>query len=82
MKYRILIERSAIKFLEKQSLEQRTRLLKAINQLPDVGDIKRLQPFHGLFRLRVGTFRILFTIENDALIVRVVEIGNRGDVYK
>lgn len=63
-------------------MEQRSRLLKAINQLPDVGDIKRLNPFHGLFRLRVGSFRIIFTVENDTLIVRVVEIGNRGDIYK
>lgn len=82
MKYRILIERTALKFLEKQPMEQRSRLLKAINQLPDVGDIKRLNPFHGLFRLRVGSFRIIFTVENDTLIVRVVEIGNRGDIYK
>lgn len=82
MKYRILIERTALKFLEKQPMEPRSRLLKAINQLPDVGDIKRLNPFHGLFRLRVGSFRIIFTVENDTLIVRVVEIGNRGDIYK
>ena len=36
----------------------------------------------GLFRLRVGTYRVLYTIENDVLIVRVLDIGNRGDVYK
>ena len=35
-----------------------------------------------LYRLRVGTFRVLYTIIGDLLIVRVLDIGNRGDVYK
>ncbi len=82
MSYRIIIEKPAMKFLEKQPQAQRDRLLKAIYKLPDVGDIRRLMPFTGLYRLRVGTVRVIFTVENDVLIVRVVEIDNRGDVYK
>lgn len=82
MSYQIVIERPALKFLEKQPQEQRSRLLKAIYKLPDTGDIRRLNPFQGLYRLRVGTFRVIFTIEENILTVRVVEIGNRGDVYK
>ncbi|QBB65602.1 RelE/StbE replicon stabilization toxin [Intestinimonas butyriciproducens] len=35
-----------------------------------------------LFRLRVGSYRVIYTIEGILLIVRVLTIGNRGDVYK
>lgn len=82
MSFRIVIEKPAMKFLLKQPQNQRERLLKAINRLPFEGDIKPMNGYDGLFRLRVGTYRILYSIENDVLIVRVLNVGNRGDVYK
>lgn len=79
---RIQIDKPAMKFLAKQPKPQQERLLKAIYKLPDEGDIKAMAGYNGLYRLRVGTYRVLFTIENAILTVRVLEIGNRGDVYK
>ena len=79
MSYKIVIEKPALKFLQKQPQAQRERILKAIQGLPDVGDIK---PMSGLYRLRVGSYRVIYTVENDLLIVRVLTAGNRGDVYK
>lgn len=71
-----------MKFLQKQQQAQRERLLRAIQGLPDNGDIKPMSGHENLYRLRVGTFRVLYTIIGDLLIVRVLNIGNRGDVYK
>lgn len=82
MSYRILIEKPAMKFFAKQPQAQRERLLKAINRLPDMGDIKAMQGYENRYRLRVGSYRVIYSIENDVLIVRVLSIGNRGDVYK
>lgn len=82
MTWRIVIEKPALKFLQKQPLPQRERLLKAIQGLPDVGDIKPMAGHENLFRMRVGTYRVLYSIEHDVLIVRVLNAGNRGDVYK
>ena len=82
MTWRIVIEKPALKFLQKQPLPQRERLLKAIHGLPDVGDIKPMAGHENLFRMRVGTYRVLYSIEHDVLIVRVLNAGNRGDVYK
>ncbi len=82
MNYRIVIDKPALKFLQKQTPEQRERLLKAIYLLPERGDIKPMSGHENLFRLRVGAYRVIYTIENDVLIVRVLTIGNRGDVYK
>lgn len=82
MKYRIEIDKPALKFLQRQPQAQRERLLRAIQGLPDIGDIKPLGGHENLYRLRVGSFRVLYTIIGDILIVRVLDIGNRGDVYK
>ena len=82
MKYQIVIDKPALKFLQKQSPDQRERLLKAIYKLPELGDIKPMSGHENLYRLRVGTYRVIYTIENNILTVRVLMIGNRGDVYK
>lgn len=82
MKYSIVIEKPALKFLQKQPLAQRQRILQAIQGLPENGDIKPLAGYKNLFRLRVGTYRIIYTIEQNVLTVRVLNAGNRGDIYK
>lgn len=82
MTYRIVIEKPAMKFLQKQPQAQRERLLRAIQCLPNNGDIKPMSGHENLYRLRVGSYRVIYTIEGELLIVRVLTIGNRGDVYK
>lgn len=82
MEYRIEIEKKAVKFIEKQPQPQRIRIFSAIKKLPYSGDIKQMQGYENYFRLRVGDYRIIFTKQDDILLVRVVEAGNRGDIYK
>lgn len=81
MKYEISILKRARKFIEKQPRPQQERLLRAISQLPD-GDIKQLKGNEGVYRLRVGTYRVIYTIDNGALIITVIDAGNRGQVYQ
>lgn len=82
MDYKILFDKPAQKFLLKQPQDQRKRLLSAIGKLPHSGDIKAMQGFPGCFRLRVGSYRIIFSVDNTVLTVCVINIGNRGDIYK
>lgn len=44
-------------------------------------DIKPLQGRDG-YRLRIGNYRAIYHILEDELIIEVVKIGSRGDVYK
>ena len=44
-------------------------------------DIKKLTGRDG-YRLRMGGWRALYRMENDQLIIEVVKIGPRGDIYK
>lgn len=79
--YKIIIKKPAKKFIDKLPIHEKKRLVTAIEGLPDNGDIKRLQGYSGYYRLRVGSYRIIFTVDNGELIVYVVDIGNRGQIY-
>lgn len=81
MKYKIAIEKRAQKFIHKLTKSDKERLLKAICNLPD-GDIKHMQGYSNYYRLRVGAYRVIYTIDNGKLIICVVDAGNRGDIYK
>ncbi len=65
-----------------------TRIREAIGGLtlvPPVGDIKPMQDYNdGTKRLRVGSWRIIYRINTDGGvdILFVIDIGNRGDIYK
>lgn len=80
--YQIIIKKKAKKFIDRLLKNERIRLAKAIERLPNGEDIKKLKGHSDLLRLRVGDYRIIYTVDNGKLIVYVIDIDNRGDVYK
>ena len=79
MRYELVIDKAALKFISKQP--DKVRILKAIYALPN-GDTLKMSGKFNLYRLRVGAYRIIYSIEEAKLIIRIIEAGNRGDVYK
>ena len=77
--FQIVYSKKAVKFLKKQDKPTRIRLVDAISKLPLDGDIKKLQGTDG-YRLRVGDYRVLFDV--NGVIVDIINIGNRGQIYK
>lgn len=83
-KYQIKISRNAEKSLRKlptksvRTIRTKIRTL-ADNPRPD--GCKKLVASDRLYRIRTGNYRILYTIADDVLIVTVVKIGDRKDVY-
>ena len=49
---------------------------------PPIGDIKPLKGRNNQLRLRVGSYRIIFEVNQIEQMVYVLAINNRGDVYK
>jgi mRNA interferase RelE/StbE len=78
---KIIVLKKAQKFILKQPMPQAERLLKAIYRLP-LGDVKPLKNEEGIFRLRVGDYRIFFRMDESLEIIMVESAGNRGDIYK
>lgn len=82
MTYKFDIQKKAQKFIRKQSKETQTRLLQAIYKLPFEGDVKTLSAHAGLMRLRVGDYRVIYSVDNGHYIIYIINAGNRGDIYK
>ena len=79
--YEIIIQKKAKKFIDALPKPDRIRVVEAIEQLPNGSDIKPLKGHDGLFRLRVGGYRIIYTVDHGKLIVYVIDANNRGQVY-
>ena len=79
--YNIKLTKKAEKFIKKQDKDTQKRIIKAIIELPE-GDIKRLKGMDETYRLRVGNFRVLFDKNDKEFVIVVIDVGNRGQVYK
>lgn len=85
---KIRYSKMPLKFLSKLDKKSVTRIREEVELLaldPPKGDIKVMQGYSdGRKRLRVGSWRIIYKcgIDNDIEILDVLEIGNRGDIYK
>ncbi|TCO68514.1 type II toxin-antitoxin system RelE family toxin [Marinisporobacter balticus] len=78
--YKINLTKKAEKFIKKRDFNTQKRIIKAIFKLPK-GDIKKLKGIDDIYRLRVGHFRVLFEKNDDKLIIIVIDVGNRGQIY-
>lgn len=80
--YKIIIKKKAKKFIDGLPKNDRMRLAAAIEELPNGSDIKPLKGHEGLLRLRVGDYRIVYTVDHGELIVYVIDADNRREIYK
>ncbi|MEV0641914.1 type II toxin-antitoxin system RelE/ParE family toxin [Streptomyces sp. NPDC050619] len=63
------------------------RILHALSRLGDDpyrddADVKKLSGRDELYRLRVGAYRIAYMIDDGKLVILVVEVGHRRDIYR
>lgn len=79
--YQIIIKKKAKKFIDKLPMNEKRRVVAAIEQLPNGEDIKKLKGHSELMRLRVGNYRIIYTVDNGELVIIVIDAGNRGEIY-
>lgn len=84
--YTLRFSRQAQKFLEKQSHGVRQRIRTALLELAEDPlahrQVKRLSGTDALLRLRVGDVRVVFSIEEEELLILIIAIGNRGEIYR
>ena len=84
--YTIAYTKEAAKLLQRmprniaQLIREKLEMI-AVDPYADLPNAKKLQGREG-YRLRVGDWRVVYKIQNDELIIVVLKIASRGEIYK
>ena len=82
--YKVVIAKSAEKELTQLPVEAIIRIREKVSSLannPRPDGCKKLKGYKDLYRIRIGDYRVIYSIQDDILTVTVVAIGNRKDIY-
>jgi mRNA interferase RelE/StbE len=83
--YRVELDDAASRDFDKLASKAKGQVAKLIDTLaanPRAGNVRELVGFKGVYRKRTGDYRVVYTIEEDVLVVIVVAVGPRKDVYE
>ncbi len=85
IRYRVEIARRATKALAGLPRQEQQRVRAAIDLLVDNSrppGCTKLTGEDNTYRVRVGVYRIVYEVFDDRLVIHVVRIGRRRDIYK
>ena len=83
--YKIEWKRSAAKELKRLPPEIIKRILTAVEALaeePFPAGVKKLIGSHHTYRIREGSYRIIYNIVSDVVVIEIIKVGHRKDVYR
>ena len=83
--YKLLIKPSAAKEIELAPKKDRLRIVKRIQELssdPRPSGCEKLSGHDDKYRIRQGTYRIVYTISDSELVICVMKVGHRKEVYR
>lgn len=84
--YRVLIKKSAAKEIDavpgKKDRHRIIDRIRALSEEPRPHGAEKLSGSTDKYRIRQGDYRVLYEIVDDALIVNVVKVGHRREVYR
>jgi mRNA interferase RelE/StbE len=85
MSYTIVIRPRAQRDIKKLPSEIQQKILKEISTLSDdprPSGVKKLSGIENFYRIRIGNYRVIYSIQDEHLRILVVYVGHRGDVYE
>jgi mRNA interferase RelE/StbE len=85
MTYRIEVTHAAVRQLRRLDPSARRRVQAAIELLaehPRPSGAKKLVGGDGEWRVRTGDYRIVYEVHDDVLLILVVAVGHRRDIYQ
>ena len=85
MPYIVQFTRSADRDLDKVAPFDRNRIIRKIAELaqdPRPVGVKKLRGAEDFYRIRVGSYRVIYQIRGRAVTVTVVRVGRRREVYR
>ena len=68
--------------LERRNLVRVARRIDGLADNPRPPGVEKLKGAEGLWRVRVGDYRVIYTVRDEVLLVLVIRIGHRREVYR
>ncbi len=84
MNYDISLSRASAKYLKRTDQANRRRIILAPDGLKHnspIGDIVPMKGMPGHYRLRIGTYRVIFKVDHENMLIIVKAIGPRENMY-
>ena len=86
VEYSLTIKPSAAKELkaiaDSATLARLVKKIKSLASLPRPSGSEKLAGRSGLYRIRQGSYRVIYSVDDQSRIVDVVKVGHRSDVYR
>ena len=85
MSYRIQVTRSAEREILRLPVQLRNRILQSLDGLfkqPRPNGCKKLRDSENLWRMRIGAYRVIYSIQDEVRLVRVERAAHRSEVYR
>lgn len=83
--YRVELTRTAEKQLRRVAQRSRARLVEAMQALADAPrprGARKLEGYEAVYRIRVGQYRIIYEVIDERIVVIVLKVGHRKEVYR
>lgn len=83
--YKIEWKRSAVKELRNLPKDVLAKILRAVEELsenPYPSGVKKLTGSEHTYRIREGSYRVVFTVSASSLVIEIIRVGHRKDVYE
>ena len=84
-RYAVIFKPSADRALRRLAVNMQRRIVQAIERLgddPRPAGVVKLAGDDNLWRIRIGDYRVVFEIHDDRLVVLVLRVAHRKDVYR
>lgn len=85
--YRVEFTKSAKKEFDQLAAKVQNKVLEAVaflaqNPLSQLLKFKKLKGADSLYRIRIGDYRVVYEVRKEVLLVIVIKIGHRKEVYR
>jgi mRNA interferase RelE/StbE len=83
--YKIEVSATAERQIRKLSRDNQIRVLRVIQGLagnPHPPGARKLRGYEDIYRIRVGTYRVLYSVETGRLLIIILKVGHRKDIYR
>ena len=85
--YKVRLSSRALKDLKKLEKETQSKVIESLeilklNPFAEIIQYKKLKGRNQLYRIRIGSYRVIYEIQGEILVIIVIRIGHRKDVYR